>query len=240
MAKTRKPKGASPKKLDPAKATIYVAVVTLLGAVIVAAISNVDKFRASPQPQPKSQAEEIIAFQEHKYTEISEVLEERASQAREEEKKLTTPKKARRATATRRATAIRQYIKDNYDTQLALAQKHGEFVKVVRFNDLFKANVIKTEVNTLLGKERESYQTKLGNVKGIRAYSDTPSYCINVTSEQLSRLKASRTVKALSSLDPPVSEAHPPVSTTVFIPRPRRQTPRSKPLAPGSKAVPIL
>jgi hypothetical protein len=53
MAKTSKPKGVTPKKLDPTKATIYVALLTVIGGVAVAVVSNMDKFRTVPRLIPK-------------------------------------------------------------------------------------------------------------------------------------------------------------------------------------------
>jgi hypothetical protein len=172
MAKTRTTKSAPSKKLDPTKATIYIAVVTLLGGIIVAAISNVDKLRASPQPQPKSQAEEIIAFQDHQYNEISGVLDERVSQAQAEETELTTPQQAKRALETE------GYIKSNRDNKIAVAQKHAEFKAAVRFGDMFGANIIKTDVNALLEKEQERYLRRPGILRGSKTSLTMPSYCV--------------------------------------------------------------
>lgn len=96
---------------------------------------------------------EIIAFHDHKYGEITKALEGWASQVQEEEMKVATPRQARRA------VQVKRYVKDNGDTKVALAQKHAEFKGAVKSGDYFKANVIKTEVNVLLGKERAKYFT---------------------------------------------------------------------------------
>lgn len=167
MAKARKPKSAASNKLDPSKATIYVALVTLLGAITAAAISNVDKFRVIALPDV--QAEEIIAFQEYKYAEVSEVLDERVSEAQAEETKLAAPKHAKRA------AQIRRYIKDSRDTKVAVAQKHTEFKAAIKGGDYFKANVLKTEVNELLGKEQERY-THQFNVRDLQRRGSGTSY----------------------------------------------------------------
>lgn len=170
MAEARKAKGAASKKLDPAKATIYVAAITLLGGIIVASISNVDKFRVVTPPN--TQGEAIITFQEHKYNEISEALEGRARQAREEEKNLTAPRKGE-GTA-----AVKRYIKANSDTKIAVARKHEEFKAAIRSGDHFKANVIKTEINALLRKERANYVARFQRTSEavVRMLFSEPDY----------------------------------------------------------------
>jgi hypothetical protein len=155
MAKSRK-KNITPKprKLDPVKGTIYVAVISLVSAITVAAFTNSD--RIWPHPQPTSQAEEIVAFQDHQRSEIMEALEEREQQALQAN--VTSP-------AQESAAQVDTYLKSNADTRVMLEKRHGEFKESVKRGDMFKANVIKTEVNEQLAKDTKAYTKILFHFK---------------------------------------------------------------------------
>jgi hypothetical protein len=168
MPKNRKTKTASPRKLDPTKATVYVAVITLLSAAIVACIANIDKLRASPQS--KSQVEEIIAFQEHQYDEVVAALDASVSEAQEEETKLPAPRKAKTT------AQLRHYIAQNRETKVTVAAKHAEFKAAMKRGDYFKANIVKTEVNDVLGREQERYLIRHKSVRRQRSRRARPVY----------------------------------------------------------------
>lgn len=143
MDKNRE-KNATPKprKLDPSKVAICAAVISLVSAVLVAVVTNFDKLW--PGTQPKNQAEEITAFQEYKYNEVLEALNQRAKLAEQERTAPANPAKAE---------LVNSYLKSNRDTQLAVASKHGEFKDAVKKGDHLKAQVVKTEVNCILNKD---------------------------------------------------------------------------------------
>src|SRR5215216_5665840 len=139
MVKPRKSKGAVSKKLDPAKATIYGAIVALLSAVIVASISNVDKFRAAPPSN--AQAEGIITFQDYQYNQVLGALDERAKLA--EQERVAAPD-------SEKTELIDDYLKSNSDTKVAVTAKHNEFKDAISKGDHHKAQILKTEVNGIL------------------------------------------------------------------------------------------
>jgi hypothetical protein len=82
-------------------------------------------------------------------------LDGRARQAQEEEKKLSDPNQ------TKRAEEVKSYITENSNTKVVLAKKHEEFKTAVKSGDYFKANAIKTDVHSLLGKEQERYSSQI-------------------------------------------------------------------------------
>lgn len=206
MVKSPKAKSAPSKTLDPTRATIYVAVLATVSAIIVAAISNLDKFRTV---SPPTQAEEIIAFQEHRYNQISQVLDERANLVQELEMEPSVPKKKRRS------AKAKSYIKANRDTKVSLAEKQAAFNDAIKNGDHFKATVIKTEMNTLLGKEQERYLIGFGNQQKFRAAMLMPMPMLRVP-----------------------SKPSPLISDPMPVLRDFQEVPRSKSLALGSTAAP--
>src|ERR1043165_5907369 len=65
------------KKLDPAKAAVYVAAKALIGTVGAALIANADKIFSSSQ-NTANQADAITFFQDYKYDEVVRHLDSEA------------------------------------------------------------------------------------------------------------------------------------------------------------------
>jgi hypothetical protein len=150
MKRRKKNLTPKPQKLDPGTATIYVAVITMLSAVTVAAFTNADKLW--PHPQPSSQSADIITVQDNKKNAIMKALEERGQQALQQ----------KAASPTNESDAqVGAYMKSNADTRVMLEKSHGEFVGAVKRGDFFKANAIKTEINDNLAKDSSVYTTIL-------------------------------------------------------------------------------
>jgi hypothetical protein len=144
----RRKKTVTPQRrnFDPAKATIYVAIITMLSAVTVAAFTNADKLW--PHPQPSSQAADIITIQDSKKNAVMKALEERGEQALQQKAASPTPAGDAQVDA---------YMKSNAETRVMLEKSHGEFIDAVKRGDFFKANAMKTEINDNLVKDSSVY-----------------------------------------------------------------------------------
>lgn len=134
----------TPQKLSTAKVALYGSILSLVGAVAVAAISNFDKFSL----QPKLQTEEIIAFQDHQYDEALAELESR---------KGAVEKEKAAATSQERIAQLDAYLNNNAETRLRLANKHNKFKAAIEKRDYFTANIIKTDVNGYLSADSQAY-----------------------------------------------------------------------------------
>jgi len=147
MKKSCTPKTLS-RKFDPTTlATIYVAIITLLSGVSVAALNNADKLWASHQT--KDQSQEIITLQDHRYEDVAKALDMRVKEAQED------------VTASpdqKRLVQDVSYLQSNANTKAVVAKKHDEFKAAIRIGDYFTANLIKTDINRYLGDDDRGFK----------------------------------------------------------------------------------
>lgn len=150
----------SPGKIDPSRASIYVALIGLVSAVAVAIISNPGKDVGKAESPPAShadQAEKIISSQRQRLELVKESLDRRAEQAEQLVADLPEPEKRPDEAARRKAADAARYLKTNGDTKAAVTKMHGDAEKVLREGNFSAFNDIRTEVNERLREDGRAF-----------------------------------------------------------------------------------
>jgi hypothetical protein len=148
------------KALSPVTATIYVAVIGLVGTIGAAFFTNWDKLfgvKSAPQAvsQSTSQTDAVVAFQEEKYHSVIRSLDNQAL--------LISGLKP-----VNKSADADSYLQMNKDTHSIIDEKYRELLKALEKGDNLRAFTLKSDMNRRLSEDYDKFSTILEATIGTR------------------------------------------------------------------------
>jgi hypothetical protein len=182
---SRSTKAARTKGVLAAKATIYVAAIGLIGAIVVAVISNSDKLFGTKEPTKEPEATAIGLFQEDKYAEVMHSFDSQTSMLERYRDGLSKPlllvaEDARKGINQKRerdASAIILFLQGHKDARNVIEGKHRDLLAAAQAGNNLKVITIKTDVNRIISEDSQRY-ADLERDTGIRFGVRHPMYTL--------------------------------------------------------------